>query len=77
MRRVRPFKASWDKTSAETLVDIVGLHLNAPEEGLILCVGEKGQIQAMDCSQPGLPIKIKKGRWGAMAYNYKLNSTMA
>jgi transposase len=71
--RVRPFKVSRDKRFAEKLTDVVGLYLNPPEKALVLCVDEKSQIQALDRSQPGLP--IKKGRCGTMTHDYKRNGT--
>jgi len=43
------------------MTDVVGLYLNPPQEAIVLCVDEKSQIQALDRTQPGLP--IKKGRW--------------
>src|SRR5213078_4585778 len=53
--------------------DVVGLYLNPPQEAIILCVDEKSQIQALDRTQPGLP--IKKGRCGTMTHDYKRNGT--
>src|SRR6266487_3139674 len=58
--RVETFKISNDPQFAEKLEDIVGLYLNPPEHALVLCVDEKSQIQALDRTQPGLP--LKKGR---------------
>jgi len=57
----------------EKLTDVVGLYLNPPEKALVLCVGEKSQIQALDRTQPGLP--LKKGRCGTMTHDYKPNGT--
>ena len=57
---VKTFKLSNDKRFTEKLEDIVGLYLNPPEHALVLCLDEKSQIQALDRSQPGLP--LKKGR---------------
>jgi transposase len=71
--RVRPFKVSRDTRFAEKLTDVVGLYLNPPEKALVLCVDEKSQIQALDRSQPGLP--IKKGRCGTMTHDYKRHGT--
>jgi transposase len=53
--------------------DVVGLYLNPPDKALVLCVDEKSQIQALDRTQPGLP--IKKGRAGTMTHDYKRNGT--
>ena len=57
---VRTFKLSNDPRFAEKLVDVVGLYLNPPDQALVLSVDEKSQIQALDRTQPGLP--LKKGR---------------
>ena len=57
----------------EKLVDVVGLYLNPPEHALVLCADEKSQIQALDRTQPGLP--LKKGRCGTMTHDYKRNGT--
>ena len=70
---VRTFKLSNDKRFTEKLRDIVGLYLNPPEHALVLCVDEKSQIQALDRTQPGLP--LKKGRCGTMTHDYKRNGT--
>jgi transposase len=67
------FKLSRDKRFAEKLHDIVGLYLNPPDRALVLCVDEKSQIQALDRTQPGLP--LKKGRCGTMTHDYKRNGT--
>ena len=69
----KPFKLSGDKRFIEKLYDVVGLYLNPPEKALVLCVDEKSQIQALDRTQPGLP--IKKGRCGTMTHDYKRNGT--
>lgn len=58
--RVRSFKVSRDPRFAEKLEDIVGLYLSPPEHALMLCCDEKSQVQALDRTQPGLP--LKKGR---------------
>ncbi len=58
--RVETFKLSNDPRFAEKLEDIVGLYLNPPEHALVLSMDEKSQIQALDRTQPGLP--MKKGR---------------
>lgn len=71
--RVRPFKLSKDKRFEEKLVDVVGLYLNPPERALVLSADEKSQIQALDRTQPGLP--IKRGRCGTMTHDYKRNGT--
>lgn len=71
--RVETFKLSKDKHFVEKLTDVVGLYLNPPDKALILCVDEKSQIQALDRTQPGLP--MKKGRCGTMTHDYKRNGT--
>ena len=71
--RVRGFKVSRDPRFLEKLTDVVGLYLNPPEKALVLCVDEKSQIQALDRTQPGLP--MKKGRCGTMTHDYKRNGT--
>jgi transposase len=70
---VKTFKLSRDKHFFEKLVDVVGLYLNPPDKSLVLCVDEKSQIQALDRTQPGLP--LKKGRCGTMTHDYKRNGT--
>ena len=70
---VRTFKVSRDKHFVEKLFDVVGLYLNPPDKSLVLCVDEKSQIQALDRTQPGLP--LKKGRCGTMTHDYKRNGT--
>ena len=71
--RVETFKLSRDKRFVEKLTDVVGVYLNPPDKAVILCVDEKSQIQALDRTQPGLP--IKKGRCGTMTHDYKRNGT--
>lgn len=71
--QVRTFKLSRDPAFTEKLEDIVGLYLDPPEHALVLCADEKSQIQALDRTQPGLP--IKKGRCGTMTHDYKRNGT--
>ncbi|MCA1701254.1 MAG: IS630 family transposase [Actinobacteria bacterium] len=71
--RVRAFKLSNDPKFTEKLTDVVGLYLNPPEKALVLCVDEKSQIQALDRTQPSLP--MKKGRAGTMTHDYKRNGT--
>jgi transposase len=70
---IRTFKLSNDKQFIEKVVDVVGLYLNPPEHALVLCVDEKTQIQALDRTQPSLP--LKKGRCGTMTHDYKRNGT--
>ena len=64
----RTFKVSNDPHFAEKLEDVIGLYLNAPEHAIVLCCDEKSQVQALDRTQPGLP--IKKGRAGTMTHDY-------
>ena len=71
--RVETFKISNDPAFAEKLEDIVGLYLNPPEHALVLCVDEKSQIQALDRTQPGLP--MKRGRGATLTHDYKRNGT--
>jgi transposase len=71
--RTRTFKLSRDKQFVEKLTDVVGLYLNPPDKALVLCVDEKSQIQALNRTQPGLP--MKKGRCGTMTHDYKRNGT--
>ena len=70
---VRTFKLSNDPHFVEKLRDVVGLYMNPPENALILSIDEKSQIQALDRTQPGLP--MKKGRAGTMTHDYKRNGT--
>lgn len=70
---VTSFKVSNDPRFVEKLEAIVGLYLNPPEHAVVLCVDEKSQIQALDRTQPGLP--LKKGRCGTMTHDYKRNGT--
>jgi transposase len=69
----RTFKVSNDRRFQEKLVDVVGLYLNPPQHALVLSADEKSQIQALDRTQPGLP--LKKGRCGTMTHDYKRNGT--
>jgi len=71
--RVKTFKLSRDKRFEEKLTDVVGLYMNPPDKAIVLCVDEKSQIQALDRTQPGLP--LKKGRCGTMTHDYKRNGT--
>ena len=70
---VRTFKLSNDKHFVQKLRDVIGLYLNPPEHALVFCVDEKSQIQALDRTQPGLP--MKKGRAGTMTHDYKRHGT--
>jgi len=70
---IRTFKLSRDQHFVEKLYDVVGLYLNPPDKSLVLCVDEKSQVQALDRTQPGLP--LKKGRCGTMTHDYKRNGT--
>src|SRR5438094_4822302 len=65
----RTFKLSRDAKFLEKLTDVVGLYLNPPDKTLVLCLDEKSQIQALDRTQPGLP--LKQGRCGTMTHDYK------
>lgn len=71
--RVKTFKLSKDKHFVEKLQDIVGLYLNPPEHALVLSCDEKSQIQALNRTQPGLP--MKKGRAATMTHDYKRHGT--
>jgi transposase len=71
--RTKTFKLSRDARFLEKLTDVVGLYLNPPQQAIVLCVDEKSQIQALDRTQPGLP--LKKGRCGTMTHDYKRNGT--
>ena len=71
--RIETFKLSKDKRFVEKLTDVIGVYLNPPEKAMVLCVDEKSQIQALDRTQPGLP--LKKGRCGTMTHDYKRNGT--
>jgi len=70
---VKTFKLSNDKRFEEKLIDVVGLYLNPPDKAVVLCMDEKSQIQALDRTQPSLP--MKKGRAGTMTHDYKRNGT--
>ena len=70
---VRTFKLSRDPNFSEKVADVVGLYLNPPDKALVLSVDEKSQIQALDRTQPGLP--MKKGRAGTMTHDYKRHGT--
>ena len=71
--RVKRFKLSRDRRFLEKLTDVVGLYLNPPQQAMVLCVDEKSQIQALDRTQPSLP--LKKGRCGTLTHDYKRNGT--
>ena len=70
---VRGFKVSRDPQFVEKLEDIVGLYMSPPEHALVLCCDEKSQVQALDRTQPGLP--MKKGRAQTMTHDYKRHGT--
>jgi transposase len=70
---IETFKISRDPHFVEKLEDIVGLYLNPPEHALVLCCDEKSQVQALDRTQPGLP--LKKGRAATMTHDYKRHGT--
>jgi transposase len=71
--RVRQFKLSRDRQFVEKLRDVVGLYVDPPAHAVVLSVDEKSQIQALDRTQPGLP--MKKGRCGTMTHDYKRHGT--
>jgi transposase len=71
--RTKQFKLSSDRRFSEKLTDVVGLYLNPPDKAIVLCVDEKSQIQALQRTQPGLP--MKKGRCGTMTHDYKRHGT--
>src|SRR5947208_857799 len=71
--RVRTFKLSNDPKFAAKLHDVVGLYVDPPEHALVLAVDEKSQIQALDRTQPGLP--MKQGRAGTITHDYKRHGT--
>ena len=71
--RVKTFKLSTDPKFAAKVQDVVGLYIDPPEHALVLSVDEKSQIQALDRTQPGLP--MKKGRCGTMTHDYKRHGT--
>jgi transposase len=70
---VKRFKVSTDPMFEEKITDVVGLYMNPPDRALVLCVDEKSQIQALDRTQPGLP--LKKGRAATMTHDYKRHGT--
>ena len=71
--RVRTFKLSRDPKFVEKLHDVVGLYVAPPKKAMVFSVDEKSQIQALDRTQPGLP--MKRGRAGTMTHDYKRNGT--
>ncbi|MFQ5960851.1 MAG: IS630 family transposase [Candidatus Methylomirabilales bacterium] len=71
--RMRTFKLSRDPAFADKLRDIVGLYVDPPAHALVLSIDEKSQIQALDRTQPGLP--LKPGRCGTMTHDYKRHGT--
>ncbi len=71
--RLRTFKISNDPDFAEKVVDIVGLYMNPPSNSMVLCVDEKTQIQALDRTQPGLP--LSEGKIGSRTHDYKRHGT--
>jgi transposase len=71
--RVRQFKLSKDPEFTAKLRDVVGLYVDPPAHAIVLSVDEKSQIQALDRTQPGLP--LKKGRAGTMTHDYKRHGT--
>lgn len=71
--RIRTFKLSNDPKFAEKLKDVVGLYVDPPAHAVVLSVDEKSQIQALDRTQPGLP--MKQGRAGTMTHDYKRHGT--
>ncbi len=71
--KISLFKLSNDPRFADKLIDIVGLYVHPPEHAVVLSIDEKSQIQALDRTQPGLP--MKKGRCGTMTHGYKRNGT--
>ncbi len=70
---VKKFKISNDPKFMEKVEDVVGLYLNPPDKAIVLCVDEKSQIQALDRTQPSLP--MKKGKKGTITHDYKRNGT--
>lgn len=70
---VETFKLSNDPRFEEKLVDVVGLYLNPPDKAVVLCMDEKSQVQALDRTQPSLP--MKRGRAGTMTHDYKRHGT--
>lgn len=71
--RHRTFKLSRDPNYAAKLIDVVGVYLSPPEHAVVLCIDEKSQIQALDRTQPGLP--LKPGRCGTWTHDYVRHGT--
>ena len=71
--RIRTFKRSNDPEFAEKVEDIVGLYMDPPKHTVVVSIDEKSQIQALDRTQPGLP--LKPGKCGTMTHDYKRNGT--
>jgi transposase len=71
--RVDTFKVSTDPAFEDKLTDVVGLYLNPPQNAIVLCMDEKSQVQALERSQPSLP--MKKGRAGTMTHDYRRHGT--
>jgi transposase len=72
--RVSTFKVSKDPQFLEKLTDVVGLYMNPPDNAAVLCLDEKTMIQALDRTQPGLP--LKRGKAGTMTHDYKRHGTI-
>src|SRR5919199_211852 len=70
---VKTFKLSNDRHFEDKLVDVVGLYLNPPDQAVVLCMDEKSQVQALDRTQPSLP--MKNGRAGTMTHDYQRHGT--
>jgi transposase len=70
---VKTFKLSNDPRFEEKLVDVVGLYLDPPEKAIVLCMDEKSSVQALDRTQPSLP--MVRGRGGTMTHDYKRHGT--
>ena len=71
--QIRRFKLSRDPRLVEKLHDVVGVYMNPPDNAVVFSFDEKSQIQALDRTQPGLP--LKKGRAGTMTHDYKRHGT--
>jgi transposase len=71
--RIDTFKVSNDPQFEEKVADVVGLYMDPPDKAMVLCIDEKSQIQALDRTQPGLP--MKRGRAATMTHDYKRNGT--
>ena len=73
--RIKMFKISNDPDFAQKVIDVVGLYMNPPSNAMVLCVDEKIQMQALDRTQPGLPLLA--GKIGSRTHDYKRNETMS